>query len=229
MASPHNEPIDFRRYAPPGARSQQTARLAPIAPRTTVPHQPSPSSPAGPILPPSWDALHPYKQHNLRPVQSCNRADPRFTPDRCPECTADRIVDAAQRQFPPAGPAVHPAAFTDRATHQKHKIWLGPLNGAPARVTDVLEFRAGLLQGRLPHAPGPMQVSLRLAGAPPVDDIVFASCAHRKITTARLAYWLAVHFRVLAGSLGMSTDGLELYYIKTKDNVKWVASAGYPA
>jgi hypothetical protein len=169
---------------------------------------------------------------------------PHVPPSHCAECKAECQVTIAGQHY---GVTIVPDT-----------MFLGPPGGGllavifGALVSDILTFRKCISNPGhklLRHRPGPLKISLyvrvprspsliplilsrlqraQIVGTPMVEDELYASCAHRDITTFSLAWWLATHFRLLVEKhRGGSIEGLELLSLYSPDGEKWTASARY--
>ncbi|KAJ7081130.1 hypothetical protein B0H15DRAFT_932996 [Mycena belliarum] len=184
--------------------------------------------------PPSEHALHHYTLMNIRSKPWGNvgpwNAPPLGT---CAECCADALIYTMRKRlgahlyFPPRGPAPSKTSFIPLGAS------LLP-NPSGALVRDVLAFKEGCVASQMSSAfvrsptPGPVPITLRIEGHPPVDDIIYASCVHRDITAVEFAWWASQHLRTLAEyTLHQDSDRLELLWLHTEDGIRWTAHARF--
>ncbi|KAJ7638151.1 hypothetical protein B0H17DRAFT_1149209 [Mycena rosella] len=179
--------------------------------------------------PPSHDSLHPYRLLGLRPTGSGNYSPPP-APAHCAECRADSYIETVRERYANPVDVVPSSKFRGPACGNPVLIEF-KANKHPALVADILDFRACMDRPGsklLKHDPGPLQVTLQIEGFPPVDDIVFATCAHRLITKFNLGWWLAFHLRALVEhEFRCSVDGMELLSLSSPDGNQWTALARY--
>ncbi|KAJ7081126.1 hypothetical protein B0H15DRAFT_471398 [Mycena belliarum] len=206
-----------------------------ITPRTHPVLYREPTLLPDPTLPPSGHQLHYYALLGLRRMPSGNVPRPP-PPENCAECKADALIDTVRERFAHPVPVVPERHFRGPAPGIVNHIAIG--SSAPdgvrrVLVNDVLEFRDGCLAIRpgceiVRHPPGPLRITLRIEGHPPVDDIIYATCAHRDITSFNFLWWVAYHLRTLAKfSFNADPDKLELRCLHSHDGSSWIAYAGF--
>ncbi|KAJ7081124.1 hypothetical protein B0H15DRAFT_953138 [Mycena belliarum] len=208
-------PDFITRMGAPAIHSRRSARpIIPVyaaVPRATVP-------------PPSEHELHPYTLMDIRssPVLRA-----------CAACSTNSYIFTMRKRLgvplrlPPRGSAPSGSVCF---------IPLGTSSRADADgelVNDIIAFAPGYIADELctlpvRHPAGPLHITLKIEGHPPVDDVVYGSCVHRDITAEDFVWWVAHHMRVLAEwGFRRDSDNLELLWLHSGDEGHWTVQGRF--